>query len=142
MNLHLDIVTPEKTVFSGRVSFVYLPGVEGELGILPGHVPLVTALEPGELRYGSGGEIQVMAVGSGFVEVTGAAVTVMTDMALDEHEIDESSVAAALERAQQELSRIDHDADAEDIAALQAVIAKSTAVLRVKRKGGKGAGNR
>jgi len=134
MSLHLDIVTPEETHFSGKVSFVYLPGSEGELGILPHHAPLVTALKPGELRYGFEGEIQVMAVGSGFVEVADDRVVVMTDMALDEHQIDEGKVEAALERAEKALGDVRHADDIEKVAALQATISKSMAALNLKRK--------
>ena len=134
MPLHLDIVTPEKTHFSGKVSFVYLPGSEGELGILPNHAALVTALKPGELRYGAEGEIEMLAVGSGFVEVADDKVVVMTDMALDEHQIDEVAVAAAMERAEKALEDVRHSSNVEEVAALQATIAKSTAALNLKRK--------
>jgi len=134
MPLHLDIVTPEETHFSGKVSFVYLPGSEGELGILPHHAPLVTALRPGELRYGAEGEIEVLAVGGGFVEVADDRVVVMTDMALDEHQIDEVAVQAALDRAERALKDVRHADDAEEMVALQATIAKSMAALSLKRK--------
>jgi F-type H+-transporting ATPase subunit epsilon len=134
MALHLDIVTPEKTHFSGRVSFVYLPGSEGELGILPHHAALVTALKPGELRYGVEGEIEMLAVGGGFVEVADDRVVVMTDMALDEHQIDEVKVEAALERAEKALEDVSHSDNVEKVAALQATIAKSMAQLNLKRK--------
>jgi len=134
MSLHLDIVTPEETHFSGKVSFVYLPGSEGELGILPHHAPLVTALKPGEMRYGAEGEIEMLAVGGGFVEVADDRVVVMTDMALDEHQIDEVAVEAALERAEKALEGVRHDDKVEEVAALQATIAKSMAALSLKRK--------
>lgn len=134
MPLHLDIVTPERKVFSDEVDFVYLPGSEGELGILPQHTALVTTLKPGELRYGCRGDIGALAVGNGFVEVADNKVVVLTDMAFNEIEIDEVKVQSALERAEKALQDVRHDTDAEDVAQLQAIIAKSMAQLSLKRK--------
>ena len=70
MSMHLDIVTPEKKVFSDEVENVYLPGADGEMGILPQHAGLVTALQAGELRYLHNGETGTLAVGSGFAEIS------------------------------------------------------------------------
>lgn len=134
MALTLDIVTPEEKFFSGEVENVYLPGTEGELGILPGHVPLVTAIEAGELRYSRGGSVEELAVGAGFVEVTQEKVTVLTDLAITDTDIDESKVEAAMRRAEEALSSIDHSENTEEVAALQAAIAKSMAQLKLKRK--------
>ena len=134
MALVLDIVTPEKKFFSGEVENVYLPGTEGELGILPGHVPLVTGLAAGELRYSTGGTVEELAIGAGFVEVTQEKVTVLTDLAVTDAEIDEARVEEAMRRAEEELSKIDHSENTEEVAALQAAIAKSMAQLKLKRK--------
>jgi len=134
MPLQLDIVTPEKRVFSQEVDSVTLPGSEGELGILPQHIPLVTALKPGELVYAKGGKSEPYAVGSGFAEVTGQRVSVLTDMAMGEADIDEKSVEDALKRAQERLENVKHDPASEDFAAMQAIIQKSMAQLHVKRK--------
>jgi F-type H+-transporting ATPase subunit epsilon len=134
MPLQLDIVTPEKRVFSEEVDSVTLPGSEGELGILPQHIPLVTALKPGELIYSKSGKAEHFAVGTGFVEVTGQRVSVLTDMAMGEGEIDEKAVEEALKRAQDRLETIKHDHGSEDFAAMQAIIQKSMAQLHVKRK--------
>jgi F-type H+-transporting ATPase subunit epsilon len=134
MPLQLDIVTPEKRVFSEEVDSVTLPGSEGELGILPQHIPLVTALKPGELVYAKGGKSEHYAVGIGFVEVTGQRVSVLTDMAMGEADIDEKTVEEALKRAQERLESIKHDQGSEDFAAMQAIIQKSMAQLHVKRK--------
>ena len=133
MHLHLDIVTPEKTVFSGEVSFVYLPGAAGEMGILPQHAALLSSLVPGELRYGHDGEIRFLAIAGGFVEVVDNQVTVLTDKARSEIKMDEKAIEDALERAKKELSQIGHDADVEKVAALEATIAKATAALVFKR---------
>ena len=134
MALVLDIVTPEKKFFSGEVENVYLPGTEGELGILPGHVPLVTGLAAGELRYATGGQVEELAIGAGFVEVTQEKVTVLTDLAVTDAGIDEARVEEAMRRAEEELSKIDHSENTEEVAALQAAIAKSMAQLKLKRK--------
>jgi len=134
MPLQLDIVTPEKKIFSDLVDNVYLPGADGEMGILPSHAGLVTALKPGELRYLYQGKVETLAIGSGFAEVTGSKVVVLTDSALGESEIDEEHVEAAIKRAHEKLATIDHNLDSEEVAYLQGVIAKSTAALAFKRR--------
>ena len=134
MPLQLEIVTPEKKIFSDLVDNVYLPGADGELGILPGHAGLVTALKPGELRYAYHGTTQLLAVGSGFAEVTQTKVIVLTDSALGEADIDEAHVEAAIKRAQDKLATVDHNLNSEEVAYLQGIIAKSTAALHFKRK--------
>ncbi|MEN8772680.1 MAG: ATP synthase F1 subunit epsilon [Akkermansiaceae bacterium] len=132
MSFQLDIVTPEKTIFSDTVDDVYLPGSEGEMGILSMHAALVAPLSPGELRYLKDGKIEELAVGEGFVEVADNKVSVLIDLAIGEDAIDESKVEEAMERAQEALAgeNVDHD----EMAALQVVIAKSEAMLRLKRK--------
>jgi F-type H+-transporting ATPase subunit epsilon len=134
MSLHLEVVTPEKKVFSDTVENVYLPGEDGELGILEQHAALVTNLKPGELRYQKGRETIHLAVGSGFAEVTEHKVVVLTDNALGESEIDEAKAEAAIQRAEDALKSLDHSGDAEEVAHLQAIIAKSMAQLRLKRR--------
>jgi len=134
MPFQLEIVTPEKRVLSESVDSVVLPGSEGELGILPSHIPLVTALSPGELSYSQSGKTEHFAIGTGFVEVTGERVSVLTDMALIENEIDEKTVEAALERAQARLLEIKQDSGSEEVALVMAMIQKSTAQLHLKRR--------
>lgn len=134
MPLHLDIVTPEKKVFSDSVDNVYLPGTDGEIGVLPLHAGLVTALKPGELRYLYNSQVVTMAIGSGFAEITQEKVVVLTDMALGEAEIDELSAEEAIQRAQEKLQNVEHSMDAEEVAYLQGIISKSTAAIQFKRK--------
>ncbi len=131
MPLKLEIVTPERRIFSDEVDTTVLPGIEGELGVLPMHAPLVTVLKPGELSYSTGGKTTYLAVGEGFVEVTAGAVSVMTDMAVGEADIDEKSVEDALQRAKDSLAGISND---EEVATVQAAIQKSLAQLHVKRR--------
>ncbi|MDE0835530.1 MAG: ATP synthase F1 subunit epsilon [Akkermansiaceae bacterium] len=134
MALHLEIVTPEKKIFSDTVDNVYLPGADGEMGILPSHAGLVTALQPGELRYLREGQVITLAIGSGFAEISQDKAVVLTDMALGEAEIDEQATEDAIKRAEEKLHGIDHSMGAEEVAYLQGIIAKQSAALRFKRK--------
>lgn len=130
--LKLEIVTPEAKIFSQDVEMVFVPAVDGELGILPKHIPLMTMIKPGELRVNSKGQDTFMAVGEGFVEVTGESVTVLTDMAVEAQAIDESVAEEAVKRAQEAL-RGDHMCS-EEVASVQAALQKSLAQLHVKRR--------
>lgn len=132
--LQLEIVTPEKKIFSDTVEDVYLPAEEGEMGVLELHAALVTSLKAGELRYRKDGQVHELAIGSGFAEVTQEKVSVLTDMAMGEDEIDEEAVEAAVKSAEDALAGIKHDDNAEEVAALQATIAHSLAKLNLKRK--------
>jgi F-type H+-transporting ATPase subunit epsilon len=129
--LKLEIVTPEKTAYSEDVEMVTLPGSEGELGVYPNHVPLLTTLNPGELRVLKGGKESFLAIGEGFVEITGSTVSVLTDMALEPAVIDESAAEAAVARAQ---AAMKEDLGKEEVAAVQASLQKALAQLHVKRR--------
>jgi F-type H+-transporting ATPase subunit epsilon len=132
MPLRLEIVTPEQRAYSDDVDLVVLPGVEGEMGIYPMHVPIMTQIKPGELVVTKGHETLYLAVGEGFVEVTQTHVNVLTDMALEEKAIDPNAAQAAVERAQTRLK--EGNLGAEEVAAVQAALEKSLAQLRVKRR--------
>ncbi|MDF1862629.1 MAG: ATP synthase F1 subunit epsilon [Verrucomicrobiales bacterium] len=129
--MRLDIVTPQKKAFSDEIDNVVVPGSEGELGILPAHAPLVTTLKPGELRYEKEGEEHHLAIGTGIVEISDDRVSVLTDMALGEHEIDEEAVEKALASAQQAMEEKVHP---DDIAAAAVLIQKQLAQLHIKRR--------
>jgi F-type H+-transporting ATPase subunit epsilon len=129
--LRLEIVTPETKAYSEDVDMVTLPGSEGELGVYPNHVPLLTTLKPGELRVMKDGRETLLAVGEGFVEIKGDAVSVLTDMALESTQIDEVAVEKAIESAR---AAMKEDHSKEDVAALQATLSKSLAQLHVKRR--------
>ena len=129
--LKLEIVTPEKTAYSEDVEMVTLPGSEGELGVYPNHVPLLTTLNPGELRVLKGGRESFLAIGEGFVEITASSVSVLTDMALEPAVIDESAAEAAVARAK---AAMKDDLGAEEVAAVQASLQKALAQLHVKRR--------
>ena len=131
MTLKLEIVTPEERIYSEDVDMVTLPGTEGELGVYPKHVPVLTTLKPGELRVVKDGRETVMAVGEGFVEIKGDGVSVLTDMALEAEKIDAAAAEKAVERAQ---AAMKEDHTAEEVAAIQASLQKALAQLHVKRR--------
>jgi F-type H+-transporting ATPase subunit epsilon len=130
--LILEIVTPEAKTFSGEVDMVVLPGVEGELGILPMHVPLMTQLLPGEVRILQGGKETDLVVGTGFVEVSQTHVSILTDMAMADTEIDEQAVEEAMKRAEARVR--DKDLNSEEVAEIERAIARSLAQLKFKRR--------
>src|SRR6516162_4656670 len=102
--LKLEIVTPDAKTFSEDVEMVTLPGVEGEMGIYPQHVPLMTQIAPGEISVRRGGQEILLAVGEGFVEITGDHVSILTDMAVRAENIDEAAAEAARKRAEARLA--------------------------------------
>lgn len=134
MATFLEIVTPAGKIFADDVDIVVVPGSEGELGVLSAHAPLVTALQPGELRYEKDGEDHSIAVGAGILEVTPKTVAVLSDMAVGEDDIDEAAVEAALASAEQALKDAEDGTDPDDMAAMQLAIQKSMAQLNVKRR--------
>ncbi len=132
MPLRLEIVTPGAKTFSEDVDMVTMPGADGELGILPMHAPLMTQLKAGSLRVMRGGQETLLAVGEGFAEVLPDRVSVLTDMAVVESDIDETAVQTALERA--EAARNDKSLGDDETAAAEAAIAFSLAQLNLKRR--------
>jgi F-type H+-transporting ATPase subunit epsilon len=129
-NLKLEIVTPEARAYSGDVDFVQLTGIDGEMGIFAGHMPLMTQLMAGEIIVRIGAETILLAVGDGFVQVTGERVAILTDMAVIADKIDEAAAEEALRRAQ---ARLGQKLSDEEAATVQASIAHATAQLKVKR---------
>ena len=129
--LKLEIVTPEAKIYSEDVDMVTLPGVEGEMGIYPNHVPLMTQLVAGEVAVRKGGQNYFLAVGDGFVEVTGTHVSILTDMAIGADHIDEAKAEEARKRAE---ARLAEKLTGEETAAVQAALAHSLAQLHVKRR--------
>ncbi len=131
--LHLEIVTPEKLAYSSDVESVVIPAVEGEMGVLPMHIPLMTQIHAGELVITKGGHKEYLAVGEGFVTVTQTRVNVLTDMAIQWEHIDEGAAEAAIKRAKDALAN-KGDLGSEEAAAVQAALSKSLAQLHVKRR--------
>jgi len=130
--LKLEIVTPDAKVFSEDVEMVTLPGVEGEMGIYPNHVPLLTQIVAGEIIARKGGQDFFLAIGEGFVEITGDHVAILADMAIRAENIDEAKAEEAKRRAEARLAEKLND---EETAAVQASLMHSAAQLKVKRRG-------
>jgi len=130
--LKLEIVTPEGRAYSDDVAMVVLPSIEGEIGVYPAHVPLMTQLSPGELRITKDGKTTEFVVGTVFIEVTGDSVSVLTDSALGEEEIDENATEEAIKRAQAALK--DKNLSSDDTAEVEASLARSLAQIRFKRR--------
>jgi F-type H+-transporting ATPase subunit epsilon len=129
--LKLEIVTPQATVFSEDVEMVTLPGVEGQMGILPQHVRLMTQLVPGEMIVRKDGQDRFLAVGEGLIEVTGDRVAIVTDMAVAAENIDEAKAEEARQRA---AARLREKISSEEVASVNASLARSLAQLHVKRR--------
>lgn len=105
MTFHLDIVSAEESLYSGRVQALFAMGEMGELGIYPGHTPLLTSLKPGQLRFiTQHGKEEVLYVASGVLEVQPYEVTVLADTAAKAEDLDEASALEAKKRAEQALS--------------------------------------
>jgi F-type H+-transporting ATPase subunit epsilon len=129
--LKLEIVTTEAKVYSEDVEMVTLPGVEGELGVYPMHVPLMTQIIAGELILRKDGKDHFFAVGEGFVEITGDRVALITDMAIDQDNIDEARAQEAKQRAE---ARLAEKLSGEESAMVNASLAHALAQLKVKRR--------
>src|SRR5947199_3241341 len=129
--LKLEIVTPEAKTYSEDVDMVTLPGVEGEMGIYPMHVPLMTQIVAGELSVRKDGREYFLAIGEGFVEITADKVAIMTDMAVRAEQIDEAKAEEARKRAE---SRLQEKLTDEETAMVSAALMHSLAQLKVKRR--------
>lgn len=129
--IKLEIVTPEARTFSEDVDMVTLTGREGEMGILPQHMPLMTELLAGEITAIKGNQSIFLAVGDGFVQITGDRVSILTDMAIRAENIDEAAAEEARQRAEARLAQKLSD---EDAAMVQAMLAHALTQLRVKRR--------
>jgi F-type H+-transporting ATPase subunit epsilon len=129
--LRLEIVTPEATVYSEEVDMVTLPGVEGEMGILPQHVRLMTQMVPGEMIVRKNGHDRFLAVGEGLVEITGDRVAIVTNMAIAAENIDAAKAEEARQRA---AARLREKISSEEVASVNASLARSLAQLHVKRR--------
>jgi len=132
MTIHVDIVSAEAEIFSGLAEMVFAPAVMGEVGVLPGHAPLVTTLKPGEVRVRlPGGEEQSFYVSSGMLEIQPHMVTVLSDTAQRAGDLDEAAALEAKDRAERMLA--DRDADFDEAQA-RAELAQAAAQLQAIRR--------
>ena len=129
--LKLEIVTPEAKIYSEDVDMVTLPGVEGEMGIYPMHIAMMTQVAAGEVTARKGGQDYFLAVGDGFVEVTGDRIAILTDMAIKADDIDETKAEEARKRAE---ARLSEKLSEEEAATVQAALLNSLTQLKVKRR--------
>jgi F-type H+-transporting ATPase subunit epsilon len=129
--LKLEIVTPDATVYSEDVEMVTLQGIEGQMGIYPQHVRLMTQLVPGEMIVQKDGHDNFLAVGEGLVEITNGRVAIVTDMAVPAENIDEAKAEEARQRA---AARLRETLSSQEVASVNAALARSLAQLSVRRR--------
>ena len=129
--LKLQIITPEGLAYSEDVEIVNLRSVDGQIGILPHHIRLMTQMRAGEMMVRKDGREQFLAVGEGLVEVTGGSVAILTDMAIEAEKIDEAKAEEARQRA---AARLQEKISDEEVASVNASLARSLAQLHVKRR--------
>ena len=134
-SLKIDIVTAERIVYSAEADAVIAPGVEGQLGILPHHAPLMTILQAGELVVRKGGQEEIMAISGGFLEVRPDHVIVLADQAERAEEIDAARAEAAKKRAEERLkTRVAGLDETRAEAALRRAMVRLTVVEKIKRR--------
>jgi len=129
--LKLQIITPDATVYDEDVDGVTLPTVDGQIGILPHHLRLMTAMVRGEMIVRKDGRAHFLAVGEGLVDVTGDRISILTDMAIAVENIDEARAEEARQRAAAQLR---DKLSAEEVASVNAALARSVTQLHVKRR--------
>jgi F-type H+-transporting ATPase subunit epsilon len=134
MSLTLEIVTPEAKVFSAPIDSVVIPTVDGEIGILPGHIPLLTQVADGQLVVTRGGKNESLIVGNGFAQVQGDVVSVLTEHALEEAKIDENAIQTAMQRAQDALRDGASSMDPAEVERLEGVVRFSVAAMAIRKK--------
>lgn len=136
MITHLDIVSAEKSIFSGQAAMVVATGVMGEVGITPGHAPLLTMLKPGEVRVTlQGGETEIFYISGGMLEVQPHCITVLADTAERADNLDEAAAIEAKRKAEEAI--VNKDADF-DYSVAAAELARATAQIRAIQKARKG----
>jgi F-type H+-transporting ATPase subunit epsilon len=126
-NIHVDIVSAEREIFSGEADMVFAPGEQGELGIAPRHAPLLTRLKPGTVRVQHGGEEQVFYVSGGILEIQPHVVTVLSDTAQRAADIDEAAAQDAKRKAEEALA---NQSGEMDVARAQAELLEAVARLK------------
>ena len=137
MTIHVDVVSAEQSIFSGLAEFVVLPGEAGELGILPGHMPLMTRIKPGEVRLKlPDGKAESIIVAGGLLEVQPGLVTVLADTAIRAHDIDEAKAIEAKQRAEEAMKNASSDLDLAKATSEFAMMAAQISAIQKLRKRG------
>ncbi len=131
--MNIEIVTPEAKVYEDTIDSVVMPTTSGEIDILPGHIPIVTEIQAGELIVEKSGTRQSLAISKGFAQCVGDKISILAEDAIHINEIDESAVEAAQKRAENALATMEKMSD-EEVAMLETQIAYARAQILVKRK--------
>ena len=131
--MNLEIVTPEAKVYEDTTDSIVMPTTSGEIDILPGHVPLVTEVEPGEIIVSKSGERQSLAISKGFAQCVGDKISILAEDAIHIDEIDEAAVEDAQKRAEESMATMEKMTE-EETAMLETQIAYARAQILVKRK--------
>jgi len=133
--IHVDIVSAEAEIYSGNAEMVFAPAVMGEIGILPRHAPLITRLQPGEVRVRSGDEEQSFYVSGGMLEIQPHVVTVLSDTALRARDLDEAAAMESKQRAEDSLREKKSDTEyAQAEAELLEAVAQLRAIKRLRNQ--------
>lgn len=137
MTIHVDVVSAEESIFSGLAEFVALPGEAGELGILPGHMPLMTRIRPGEVRLKlQDGSEETIVVAGGLLEVQPGLVTVLADTAIRAKDIDEAKALEAKQKAEEAMKNASSDLDlAKATSEFAAMAAQLAAIQKLRKRG-------
>ncbi|MFH0341579.1 MAG: F0F1 ATP synthase subunit epsilon [Chromatiales bacterium] len=140
MTIHVDIVSAEAEIYSGQAEMVFAPALMGEVGIAPGHTPMLTRLKPGEVRLKlADGSEEAFYVSGGMLEVQPRMVTVLSDTAVRAHDIDEAAALEAKQRAEQMLSDRSAEIDyAKALAEYAEAAAQLQAIQRLRQRSGRG----
>ena len=131
--MNIEIVTPEARVYEDTIESVVMPTTSGDIDILPGHIPIVTEVQAGELIVSKSGTRQSLAISKGFAQCVGDKISILAEDAIHIDEIDESAVEEAQKRAEEALATMEKMSD-EEVAMLETQIAYARAQILVKRK--------
>lgn len=132
--MHLEIITPEKVVFSDEIDELIVPTVNGEIAILPHHVNLLTQLEPGEMTIKSKSKTQHLAVTGGFIQIANDKISLLSDYAIRSEEIDAKKALEARERAEKKMKEEKEHMTEQEFATIQADFRRAIAELKVVRR--------
>ena len=127
----LEVVTPDGVAYCDDVDMVTIPGSQGEMGVYPNHVPLMTQIVAGELIARKDNHDTLLVVGDGFAEITGDHVSILTDMAINAETVDDAKIEEARLRAE---ARLREKLSAEQIAAANAALTNALAILRTRKR--------
>lgn len=135
--IELKIVTPERVVYESEVDGVSFPTVEGEITVLPGHIPIISAIKPGELKIKKDGKVEFFSVAKGVIEVDGKRITMLADAAEKAEEIDEKRAEEAREKAKKLMSetRVDEEGYTDAVAEMERALSRLK-IARKRRRGG------